>query len=579
MTGKADAVRAVSQQFKDRTNTVIEGVMAHLRDDNAKEILGPGLSSLIGRGSLKSIVTFALYADVLRMVRDMVMADGEISDEEVQESLGLLTVIAAGFAKVRGRDFAAFTQLTPESARAFLSQYESDAGLFGHANESTKWAGVALCRSIQRDCGESGPLESFGGLLVAWAEALAGSDGVEPSEQAVLDAIRNDTVGHGLRTGETSMESGSTNDRVLTKEIAEQFCSSDSDFDLRKYKAITDEAAEVLGKYDGSGYAGLNIYLPRITHLSEAAARSLFCFEGNLELSKLESLSLTTSSLDDGTQWRADLTLGLTELSDETAAALASTKGSLTLNQLQTVSDSTAAILARHTGRLSLNGIESLSDEAAKLMNRRKDVSCDSFYDLSSENTIALSFRGGGLLLESASAIEQLAEHADALRETWTVAISGLEDEQCLSEPAFTLLAQLPCRIKVFSGTIDEELASKLASFKASALDLRGCALASEDAARRLLGFGGAIQVKMNTVDEAIRQVLKAHASLAEWGQWKGPYVDLVCKNCGDHRQLEFPDNEANIYSVFGDGPGPWAICPECREELSEEELTALEED
>jgi hypothetical protein len=181
--------------------------------------------------------------------------------------------------------------------------------------------------------------------------------------------------------------------------------------------------------------------------------------------------------------------------------------------------------------------------------------------------------------LESASAIEQLAEHADALRETWTVAISGLEDEQCLSEPAFTLLAQLPCRIKVFSGTIDEELASKLASFKASALDLRGCALASEDAARRLLGFGGAIQVKMNTVDEAIRQVLKAHASLAEWGQWKGPYVDLVCKNCGDHRQLEFPDNEANIYSVFGDGPGPWAICPECREELSEEELTALEED
>ena len=65
MTGKADAVRAVSQQFKDRTNTVIEEVMAHLRDDNAEEILGPGLSPLIGRGSLKSIVTFALYADVL----------------------------------------------------------------------------------------------------------------------------------------------------------------------------------------------------------------------------------------------------------------------------------------------------------------------------------------------------------------------------------------------------------------------------------------------------------------------------------------------------------------------------------
>jgi len=65
MTGKAEPVRAVSQQFKDRTNAVIEGIIAHLRDDNAKEILGPDLSHMIGRGSLKSIATFALYVDVL----------------------------------------------------------------------------------------------------------------------------------------------------------------------------------------------------------------------------------------------------------------------------------------------------------------------------------------------------------------------------------------------------------------------------------------------------------------------------------------------------------------------------------
>lgn len=1024
MTGKADAVRAVSQQFKDRTNTVIEGVMAHLRDDNAKEILGPSLSPLIGRGDLKSIVKFALYADVLRMVRDMVMADGEISDEEVQESLGLLSVLAAAFAKVR-KEYASFTQLSNENARQFLSQYEADAGLFGYANEATRWAGVNACRNIEAACGSSGPLNSFGGALVSWADSVASADGMSTSEQQHLATIRSlctsardashspagatdtgpsspedlltaaslesdphrsmsrfthieddaaallagasypltlnclvalspyaaaclgrhaggtlelnglreisdgvaeglstrtktlslnglvtlsdasamhlsrctaklslrgltelaDTPGHlalaaklasqegnlvldglerlgpkvaaklsehigrlalrglpeiddevlaalfsrsvqpelsadMLRTlfvrgserfvsqyciandgdlgilqslsssecdlsaakamvdagidlsfdevheispdigsvlatsthdirighlatlseesaralrehsgtliigtvsevslgaakalaehrgpikvediddlpehvaavldqrsgdgeseqplveracellstvqdlatydpadlrdvdfkllatmageviqklrdaehvhrpaaestcgvlerlqeladqdladfddvdlqqlandaeaatrelnqgGSNESEDGVPEDRVLTKEIAEQFCSSDSDFDLRWYKVITDEAAEVLGKYDGSGYSGPNIYLPHITHLSEAAAKSLFCFEGNLELSNLESLSLTPSSLDDGTQWRADLTLGLTDVSDDTAAALASTKGSLSLDQLQTVPDSTAEILARHAGRLSLEGIESLSDEAAKLLNRHKDLSCSNFFDLSSENTIALTFRGRGqhVFLESASAVEQLAEHADALKDTWTVDISGLGEEECLSEPAFTALAQLPCRIKACGCAIDDALASNLATFKASALDLRECALVSEDAARRLLGFGGAIQVKMNTHDEAIRQVLKAHASLAEWGQWKGPYVDLVCKNCGDHRQLEFPDNEANIYSVFGDGPGPWAICPECREELSEEELTALED-
>ena len=190
MAGKADAVRAVSQQFKGRPDTVIEGVMAHLRDYNAKEILGPGLSPLIGRGSLKAIVTFALYADVLRMVRDMVMADGEISDEEVQESLGLLQVLAGGFAKVRSKDYGAYASLSHANGRDFLASYTADKGLFGHANEATKWAGVELCRNIQSHCGESGPLEAFGSSLVAWGEAIAGSDSQDPREQIMLSTLR-----------------------------------------------------------------------------------------------------------------------------------------------------------------------------------------------------------------------------------------------------------------------------------------------------------------------------------------------------------------------------------------------------
>ena len=218
-------------------------------------------------------------------------------------------------------------------------------------------------------------------------------------------------------------------------------------------------------------------------------------------------------------------------------------------------------------------------------MNRRNDLSCDNFFDLSSANTIALTFRGKEhhLRVELASTIEQLAEHAAALRETWTIDLNPLTEysgdlDEYLPESAFRALVQLPCRIVLFDAWIEEEKASRLATLKASALDLRGSMIASEDAARRLLEFGGAILVKMNIHDEAVRQILKAHPSLADWGKWKGPYVDLVCKNCGDHQQLEFPDNEDTIYSVFGDGPGPWAICPECRQELSEEELTALED-
>ena len=187
--GKAEAVRAISQQFRTRLSEVVDGVTKHINDNNAKEILGPGLSQLMGRGAIKSIVTFALYADVLRMVRDMVMADGEISDDEVQAGLGLMSLLASGFAKVR-KDYAPHATLSAETTRAFLSQYEADAGLFGHANESTKWAGVSICRGIQSRCDDSRPLDVFGEALVAWAEAIASSDDITPVEQTALDTLR-----------------------------------------------------------------------------------------------------------------------------------------------------------------------------------------------------------------------------------------------------------------------------------------------------------------------------------------------------------------------------------------------------
>lgn len=190
MTGKAEAIRSVSEQFKAKLIEVVDGVMAHLRDDNAKEILGPGLSPLIGRGSLKSLVTFALYADVLRMVREMVMADGEISDDEVQESLGLLSVLAAGFAKVR-KEYASFSSLTPHTVRDFLTQYGMDNGLFGYENTATQWAGVKACRNVKEHCNDSGPLEHFGQTLVDWAQQLIAADGVQPVEQALLDQLKS----------------------------------------------------------------------------------------------------------------------------------------------------------------------------------------------------------------------------------------------------------------------------------------------------------------------------------------------------------------------------------------------------
>lgn len=382
MTGRSDAVRAVSQQFKDRTNTVIEGVMAHLRDDNAKEILGPGLSPLIGRGSLKAIVTFALYADVLRMVRDMVMADGDISDEEIQESLGLLSVLAAGFAKVRSKEYASFTQLTPDTARQFLSQYESDSGLFGHANEATKWAGVTACHNIEATCGDSGPLNSFGGALVSWAGSVASADGMSTSEQQHLAAIRSlcTSARDASYSPAPATDTGpSSPEDLLTAAILE----SDPHGSKSGFTHIEDGAAALLA---GASYP---LTLNRLVALSPYAAACLGRHAGGtLELN------------------------GLREISDGVAEGLSSRTKTLSLNGLVTLSDASAIHLSRCTAKLSLRGLTELADKpghlalAAKLASQEGDLVLDGLERLGPKVAAKLSEHSGRLALRGLTEID-----------------------------------------------------------------------------------------------------------------------------------------------------------------------------
>lgn len=189
MTNKSNSVRAVCQQLPDRMIAVIEGIMAHLRDDNAKEILGPSLSPLIARGPLKSIVTLALYADVMRIVRDMTIKDGVISDEEIDASFDLLSALAEVFAKTRNKDYATYAVLSSDNARPFLTQYENDAGLFGYRNEGTRWAGRQICCNLAEKYKDSGPLSLFGTTLLEWAQMIAASDSTSQSEQSHLQSL------------------------------------------------------------------------------------------------------------------------------------------------------------------------------------------------------------------------------------------------------------------------------------------------------------------------------------------------------------------------------------------------------
>ena len=188
MNGKADAVRAISQQFRSRINEVVDGVMVHLTADNVKEILGPTLSPLLKHGSPRSIVTFAFYADVLRVVRDMTIVDGTISDEEVQEGLGMLSSLASSFAQAR-KEYAVYRDLSIDSARAFLGQYASDTGLFGYRNDTTRWAGRQICCRVEAHYKDAEPLTRLSDALFEWAQSLVMSDTVSQSEQSLLQAL------------------------------------------------------------------------------------------------------------------------------------------------------------------------------------------------------------------------------------------------------------------------------------------------------------------------------------------------------------------------------------------------------
>ena len=57
--------------------------------------------------------------------------------------------------------------------------------------------------------------------------------------------------------------------KVLTKEIAEEFIKEDSLTVLEEFTEITDDAAEILSKFEG------DLFLGGLTALSDAAAESL----------------------------------------------------------------------------------------------------------------------------------------------------------------------------------------------------------------------------------------------------------------------------------------------------------------
>lgn len=234
-----------------------------------------------------------------------------------------------------------------------------------------------------------------------------------------------------------------SDEKVLTKEIAEQFLAHEDFVDLSEFTSIEDEAVEILRKqrrplawqnaipfWPGRGTLELN----GLTELSDAAAESLGKHRGDLHLDGLttrsdaaaDSLGRLQGGRPGWARWfvfyrrkyKRDLHLdGLTELSDVAAESLSKHKGWLSLDGLTELSDAAAESLSKHKGDLHLNGLKELSDAVAESLSKQP-AERDSWFTqtfnllFSSEASFCSRYINGDLSLEG------LTEFSDAASES-----------------------------------------------------------------------------------------------------------------------------------------------------------------
>ena len=157
----------------------------------------------------------------------------------------------------------------------------------------------------------------------------------------VIGCGRMGSITLGLLSGREFM----SDEKVLTKEIAEQFLVDVDSVDLTGFTAIKDDAAEIL-----SGHAG-DLSLLGLRTLSDPAVENLSKHKGRLEL-------------------------GLRELSDTGAKSLSRHKGILRLYRLMALTDRASNYLSQHVEKIIFNRPR-LSPVAAESLNHHDSVRYD----------------------------------------------------------------------------------------------------------------------------------------------------------------------------------------------------------
>jgi hypothetical protein len=119
----------------------------------------------------------------------------------------------------------------------------------------------------------------------------------------------------------------------------------------------------------------------RLESLSEAAAEALGNLKGDLWIIGLSSLSENTAAAL--AKHKGSLTLGLTTVSEEVAECLGKHKRRLSLQRVKRLSDKAVESLCRHEGFLDLWGLDNISDTAIQSLCKRDkdDLFLSPFYE------------------------------------------------------------------------------------------------------------------------------------------------------------------------------------------------------
>jgi hypothetical protein len=163
---------------------VVAGVRGRALIDDLRVTVG---------GTTTEILWQALFADCLRVVRSAVMADGIIEDREIEALYEIIAAAARHYAVGLRSQYAEFTVVDRESARAFLDHYAADRGPFGRGAR-IRWPGLTLCRRAA-ELGEREALQRYTKAMTAMsAEACrlgrVSDDDLRRGQPDELDELR-----------------------------------------------------------------------------------------------------------------------------------------------------------------------------------------------------------------------------------------------------------------------------------------------------------------------------------------------------------------------------------------------------